>query len=232
MNNANDPITDEMLSAFIDSQLPQQKMEQIRNAIEADPTIAERIASLVDIDEAVSEHAKLIDSKVLPKSLVHLLHESSDNVVSFKSRLLKVAKPLATIAACLVVSLFAYQSLNAPVNEWNQVKELLSSTQSGTTREVTGYDTEFTGVFSFKTEQNRMCRVYALQRAGDRSENIACWSDSESWELVQSSTYSLSAEEYQPAFRNSEIQRVIDQLAATGALPLDQEKLLLNELKK
>ena len=62
-------INDETLSAFLDSELSEHEMEQVRKALETDDELVMRLAELSEVDMLVKEHATSIDDAPLSDSL-------------------------------------------------------------------------------------------------------------------------------------------------------------------
>ena len=62
-------INDETLSAFLDSELSEHEMEQVRKALETDDELIMRLAELSEVDMRVKEHATSIDDAPLSDSL-------------------------------------------------------------------------------------------------------------------------------------------------------------------
>jgi len=62
-------ISDEMLSAFLDSALPEQQMEQIRQQLMHDEQLTERMADLAMIDTMVLQHYQQINQQPMPAAV-------------------------------------------------------------------------------------------------------------------------------------------------------------------
>ena len=54
-------ISDDMLSGFLDAELPLEDMEQVRLALETDDNLVMRMAELAQVDQWVLKHAQQID---------------------------------------------------------------------------------------------------------------------------------------------------------------------------
>jgi hypothetical protein len=71
MNNPT--ISDEVLSAFLDAELPEQQMEQIREALLEDDNLANRLADLAMVDEVIATKYDEINQQPLPAAINELL---------------------------------------------------------------------------------------------------------------------------------------------------------------
>ena len=71
MNNLT--ISDEVLSAFLDAELPEQQMEQIREALLEDDNLANRLADLAMVDEVIATKYDKINQQPLPAAINELL---------------------------------------------------------------------------------------------------------------------------------------------------------------
>ncbi len=71
MNNPT--ISDEVLSAFLDAELPEQQMELIREALLEDDNLANRLADLAMVDEVIATKYDEINQQPLPAAINELL---------------------------------------------------------------------------------------------------------------------------------------------------------------
>lgn len=84
----NDTFSDETLSAFLDAELPEQQMEQIRAALLEDDNLANRLADLAMVDEVIANEYDKINQQPLPAAINELLAaipEDSAPVESIKA---------------------------------------------------------------------------------------------------------------------------------------------------
>ncbi|MDP5039797.1 MAG: hypothetical protein NWQ26_02875, partial [Paraglaciecola sp.] len=68
-------ISDQQLSAFLDSELPEDEMQLIREQLLIDDELATRLADLAQVDEWVSAHACEIDRHPVPEKITALLQD-------------------------------------------------------------------------------------------------------------------------------------------------------------
>ena len=69
----NEIFCDETLSAFLDAELPEQQMEQIRAALLTDDNLANRLANLAMVDEVIANQYDKINQQPLPAAINELL---------------------------------------------------------------------------------------------------------------------------------------------------------------
>lgn len=93
----NDTFSDEILSAFLDAELPEQQMEQIRAALLDDDNLAERLANLAMVDEIVANEYDKINQQPLPAAINELLAAIPEDSASTES--LEKAKEFTSSAA-------------------------------------------------------------------------------------------------------------------------------------
>lgn len=62
-------ITDETLSAFLDSELSPSEMEAVRERLATDPSLTDRLAELADVDSELKSHYGDIDDRPFPESV-------------------------------------------------------------------------------------------------------------------------------------------------------------------
>lgn len=245
-------ISDEKLSAFLDRELPEQEMAQIREAIAQDATLAARLADLVRTDDAVRHYAATIDSVPMPESVLDLLRqektEATSNVVDLsrwqqaRQRIGRTFREHAALAAsiALVAGFAGGQFLGDSNGGFNSpgspamgltasVSAALDSSASGVTVNLHD-ETSLLAHFSFRDNQARLCRQFSLQENQGASENVACRTDGD-WELIAtakvSSVYPI--DEYQPASGVSLLDSTLDVLMQGSALSLEEEAELLGQ---
>jgi hypothetical protein len=248
-------INDQILSAFLDHELPEAEMEAVREAIVEDESIAEQLAELASADAAVINTYSKIDQVPLPDSIKNLLETNesleqneekvaANNVIEFplwKRTLNKVTqvKPLAAaaaIAAVIVGSNMIDPSQPGGLNDGSdfaQLGNILDQQPSGQT--VKSDSQEILIRASFASKDGNFCRQFRLAESGTNSdktttENIACKKQN-SWQLMASSEAksidSSQANQYQTATDKKAIDAQIDELIQGGFYSLEQEQQLI-----
>jgi len=232
-------ISDEQLSAFLDRELPDKEMIQIREALSVDLDLADRLAELAVTDELVRTHASTIDSVPIPDSITRLLKTNKVVDLSWWRRTHQQITEHAALAASVALLLglgFGYlipagspggSPAGSADPDWQRLASYLETAPSGTSLTVTA-DTQLVNRFSFLDQQDAYCRQFALQSAGTVSENVACRVDG-AWELIataQTSTVYHQAE-YSLASGAALLDSTLDTMMAGQALSLAEEAALI-----
>ncbi len=245
-------ISDEQLSAFLDQELSAQGMEEVREAIRLDATLAERLAQLSAADALVRRHAAAIDEVPMPASIMKLLGKSADVVYlsqwqKARQKVTLILREHAALAAslALIIGLASGQLLNFSTGTDTSIDEngrLWASLHSGLHSELqSALDTTLSGQritlaadaiflpdFSFMDTQERHCRQYSVSLSDHVSESLACRS-AEGWEVVATANASnvFTTGEYQPASGGSLLDSTLDVLMQGSVLSLDEENQLI-----
>jgi hypothetical protein len=235
-------ISDEMLSAFLDSALPEQQMEQIRQQLMHDEQLTERMADLAMIDTMVLQHYQQINQQPMPAAVLQLLDNNEQltgsNVVPFPwwRRAQQQLQQHAAAVACIAI--FAGyglahiggqpQTTLAAVGQ--DVGQLLNSAPSGNTYAIARQ--QLTPRLSFIDQQGDFCRQYSLQDDTQNAENIACRKQGQ-WTLQ--ATYTVPkdplAGDYRTASGPQVLDTVLDVLMAGPALNPVAEQQYLTDRK-
>ncbi|MEX2333763.1 MAG: hypothetical protein WD600_05860 [Pseudohongiella sp.] len=249
-------ISDEKLGAFLDQELPERDMEAIRDAIQDDAALAERLAVLASADALLKRHAAALDARPMPDAVMKLLQPEStknhvdqaattDNVVQL-SRWQKTRRQTggwirqhAALAAgiALVVGFTGGQFLDPEAartpattmlanNLDATVSDALDNSPSG--EAIAVYDNaSLLSRFSFVDQQARHCRQFVLESTNSTSENVACRVSS-GWELVASAQATrIYTGDYQTASDSSLLDSTLDAMMAGAALSLEEENALI-----
>ena len=233
-------INDETLSAFLDSELSEHEMEQVRKAIETDDELVMRLAELSEVDMLVKEHATSIDDAPLSSSLAKTVakldaattkNTLNSNVVTLTpgQKVKQSAnKSLAIAASIAVVFGIAMTSYLQPHNAQNLVASNTASAlntqlSSGVFEQSDG--SLFSAQLSFKNQQGELCRQYALSSNNTTQTSIACKAQS-GWQIKAQTAaqQSNSGGQYQTASNNSELDSVIDSMISGSPLDRTQEQ--------
>jgi anti-sigma factor RsiW len=234
-------ITDETLSAFLDSELTPTEMDAVREQLATDPSLADRLAELAVVDSELQSHYGEIDDRPLPASINRMLakdHEETteqtdNNIVPFPWwRRLREHSGKA-IAAAVVAGFAMTQWLTMPSGDnpaWPAVAGLLDSRASGETYSVSE-DIKLTPRLTFRNHSGEWCRQFRLQSDSDASEQIACRTQSGAWEQrVQVETgQPVAADGYRTASGGSVLDDELNQMMSTPPLGLEKERTLLEQ---
>lgn len=230
MTFSNKTSSNESLSAFLDGELPEDQMEEVRDAVADDPDLARRLAQLSEVDRLVRMHAEAIDTVPTPDSINRLL--AQDNVVdlSLWNRTCAVIGKHAALAASLALLIgfsAGYIGGSGTPHSSPSYMVWLDTAVSGTPV-VTDADTQLTARFTFVDRQQRYCRQFQLQSGSVVSENVAC-REQEGWTLVATARTShvFPADEYQLASGGALLDSALDAMMPGSAMSLEEEQALI-----
>lgn len=235
--NINELLTDEILSAFLDSELPEHEMQLIRDHIADNEALAIRLAELASVDAIISETYHDIDEVPLPESVRKMVSEYDNSSQSHETvvdinlwRRVKTAwqshTPLATAAALalgLTIGLFTQFAGTNSSNHWSQIVTALDRNMSGQSVMLDeGY--ELTPRVSFINQNQHLCRQFVLQTPDNTQNSIACH-DGNSWQL-QATLYDepIKAGSYQTASSQQPINSLVESMASGAFLNAEQEQ--------
>ncbi len=230
-------VSDEKLSAFLDSELPEKEMAIIRDLLVADETLVERIADMASVDAIVSSTYHQIDEVPLPQSIQQMLDnaethsKSSTNVVRFplwqrvKSGWHNHA-PLATAAALIIGLTIGLTSRIADFDnpeQWATIASALDQEISGQPITLAEGYTLLPRV-SFTNANEQLCRQFVLNTPNNSQHSIACH-DSNGWQLT-ATLYDepIQASSYQAASANQPINKLVESMAVGNFLDTEQEQ--------
>ncbi|MFT2090186.1 anti-sigma factor family protein [Paraglaciecola sp. 2405UD69-4] len=239
-------ITDEMLSAFLDAELPAAEMEHVRVALETDDNLVVRLAELAEADQWVTEYAQQIDSTPIPEKLIQLANQIDQKLqVNEPEAINKVVQLSAwkkatqgtqkyyQVAAgiALVVGVGLITTLNTSVNDLaipSNIAKVLDTAPSGTQHTLSD-NSVVESQLSFASIDGQLCRQYQVLTSAGSQGNIACKNGS-SWELkAQSGITPVNPEQvYQAASNNNALDKLIDTLIDGPAFDRSQEQAAIN----
>ena len=222
-------ISDEQLSAFLDSELPDAEMELIREALIDDENLANRLAEFAMVDEQISSHYASIDKLAIPPAITQLLEQKADaiknNVIQFPfwKKAQRNLQQYAAIAACtLLVIGFAVTQLltdNNSANNWNAIADVLEQKTSGYEYDLDD-GRRIKPQLTFINKSGNYCRQFQLTHTDKRSDNIACRNKNQ-WELViNTEEKTVTNSDYQTASGNSQLDSKLDEIMQSDAFDI------------
>lgn len=183
-------ISDEKLSAFLDAELPPEEMDQLRELIAKDESLADRIADFALVDQTIIETYSSIDDIAVPDSIMALLADNETNSITEQTaqiitfplwkRIKQSAQGQVAIAASLILVLGYGSSVliqpelavdTALVSP--QIHNVLENMTSGQAVAINQSDKVLPRV-TFKNRSGDYCRQYQTTNYQSTSENIAC----------------------------------------------------------
>ena len=235
-------ITDEQLSAFLDNELDDEQMALVRDAIAADETLCDRMATLSMVDHVVKRAAEQATTGPVPEHIVALCDSASEsNVVSFADRKAEQTaqqptpisntrwlRGMAMAASVALVGLLGLQQLMGDqpgdAGQWQQIAAVLDSQTSGS--RYSAGDVTVMPQLSFVHQDGALCRQFTVSGQSRNDAVIACKKDG-SWQqrtLVPMTPTNGQAGEYQTATSAHELDKVLDTMIKGAPLNREQEQ--------
>lgn len=234
-------MKDETLSAFLDNELTDAEMEAVRDQLEQDPTLSDRLAEIASVDAELQAHYGSIDDRPMPAAITRMLEESAsrsaapaqDNVVTFPWWRRLPGHTGKAIAAAVIAGVALTQWLvvatdGDPMSP--AVANFLDSQPSGEVYEVDDH-TSMTPRLTFQGQDGQWCRQFRMETQGTASEQIACRTGAGSWALVASAKTepSLAPDVYQTASGGSALDQELDQMMTSPPIGPNEERMLLKQ---
>jgi hypothetical protein len=236
-------INDDMLSGFLDAELPLEDMERVRLALETDDNLVMRMAELAQVDQWVLEHAQQIDQTEVSHKMVTLAQQldgmvntskTLNNVVhisAWKKWTADIKAPYAMAAGIALVASITMLNLSQQAsipNFSNNIAAVLDTELSGETSYLADGRT-IKVQLSFANQQKQLCRQYQVTNVDRRTTNIACKQTS-GWQLETQHVEQgeTITGDYQTASRNQQLEAVIDTMISGSAFDRDQEQQAIN----
>ncbi|MBB3060509.1 hypothetical protein [Microbulbifer rhizosphaerae] len=246
MNSSNEnKLSDEILSAFLDAELPQVEMERVRQRLCDDETLSDRLAELAGVDQLLAVTYSSIDERPLPEAVTAMLAEESPprpaQVIQFPlwRRAHEQLQRHAGLAAAVTLAiglgagwLLPDQRQSAD-NAWQAVATTLEHAPSGKTQELAD-GRQLTPRLTFISRQGDYCRQYQVVSGTRGSENIACRSGDGEWQLTASVQQDAIQEPgtYRTASGGSLLDSALDAMVATDIDPGTEAKIIAEDWNK
>ncbi|GEM_PF-5024187 len=202
--------TDEHLSAYLDGQLDEKQANALKERLETDVHLAERLAAMLEADQAVrATYQQEINRPVAPHILALLEEEDKQalrsdergNVTHLSPRHRRVlhpqwALPIAAVLA-MAFGLFLgrasvsgkleqnvlYAQMTGTITAANPLYDTLESAPSAVPVKIGGKQSILAQpILTFKTDDGRYCREFITETGKTALRGIAC-RNSGVWEL-------------------------------------------------
>lgn len=231
---------DEILSAFLDDELPEETMQAIRDALAVDAHLADRLADLALVDQRVRDQATTIDRIPIPAATLAMFDQTpaeaksaaGSRVITFP-RWRRVPASLqrhaAAVAAISLLAGFVLGRLLPGTDDvdWAATASVLESRPSGTVYEAGAARLE--PKLSFLNHQGDYCRQFQRFDQTSGFEAIACRQGGQ-WTLQAMLPVASGApDSYMPASGGSALDDMIDQMMSTQPIDPSHERELIRE---
>lgn len=235
-------INDETLSAFLDAELDEAAMEEVRSALETDDDLVIRLADLSQVDHWVGENAAIINTTAIPGDLLHLAQtldkeiaqnlstEKPENVVSlsrWKNVNQHIKKHYALAAGISMIfgvgTITLMQSAQTTAIT-AQISQLLDKAKSGEMSSTDQGDKVMANL-SFTNHAGNFCRQFQHINLQAASINIAC-KENQQWQLkiTKNLAFSQEMDSYRVASNKAELDSAIDEMIKGQAMDSAQEQ--------
>lgn len=239
--------TDEILSAFIDGELPAEEMAEVRREVETNASLAARVEALKKADRVVAGAYRAIADEPLPQGVLDLLAADSraanSNVVALSRRRAGGSARYwpAALAASLALAAGVGLGLQfsaggaliaGTVEKGNPLYAALETTPSAGTARIGGrHGATFTPVPSFRSQAGDFCREFSLS-SGDRANRAVACRGEDAWtvefavaaapQATDSGAYSTASSGLNAAFDS-----FVDDLIANEPFAPEEEAALI-----
>ena len=242
-------ISDEALNAFLDAELNEAAMEEVRCALETDDELVMRLADLAQADQWVLDNAATVDQTPIADELLQLAQTvdkklaqgqlieqqleqepKADNVVSlsrWKSISNSVQKHYALaagIAMAFGVGTVTMMQTEPSATITAGIAQVLDQVPSGEITSTEQGDT-ITANLSFTNHAGDYCRQF--QQVGEQtaSVNIACKENSQ-WQLkaTEQVNVATNSQDYRVASNKAHLDSIIDTMIKGQAMDSRQEQ--------
>lgn len=247
--------TDEVLSAFIDGELPPEEMEAVRRSVETNAALAARIAALKRADRLVAGAYRGIDDEPMPQSVLDLLAARGEaagvdgsNVIAFAPRRLPGGRPAwaAALAASLALAVGLGLGLQlatggAPsagailiagvIEKGDPLYSALETAPSAETVSVGKGGASLTPVLTFRSEAGDYCREFMTEAGGRSNRGLAC-RQNDQWTVefaVAATPQPVDGASYTTASSdlNAAFDSFVDELIADQPLAPEEEQAVI-----
>lgn len=198
-------ITDEILSAYIDSELSADEQAAVRAAISKDAALARRLEALKAPDRLIAAAYGDIAEAPMPESVMALLYSGGGpageakrgggNVLAFPGpRVFRAAAPWgAALAASIALAIgvgVGVELASSPASDGvllagpatSALAVALDTTSSGNSFEIADSGARITPVLSFRSVDGAPCREFAVSNGANAQRAVAC-RDSDGWSV-------------------------------------------------
>ncbi|MBR9912465.1 MAG: hypothetical protein GYB33_19160 [Gammaproteobacteria bacterium] len=225
-------ITDTMLSAFLDAELAEAEMEQVRNALAEDEHLADHLAELAMVDQLVRDTYTPIEQLPIPELALSPAAPTGATAQVIALPLWRRAtralqRPMAAAAAValaigLVINIERGEN-GATDGSWQQVAASLETGRSGIRQQLAD-GSEVLPQLSFVNRDGEYCRQFYRAGGGSAAQGIAC-RDTDGWQLRNSVPVQplTTADSYQTATAHNALEQLLDDMIASGPLDADGE---------
>lgn len=230
----------ELLSQYIDGELPSGAADQLRQRLTQEPDLQLSLERMAAVDQSLQMAFSGPGSERVPAQVTELLQPASAEVIPFPTRQGRSGRGFAIaaslVAACGLVLTQTWQNGVTGESESKGGDVLLSQVLEQSPSRGDGWENladgrQFRAVLSFPHKSGHWCREYLMSEGSGHSRGIACRTEG-NWVAhisVPDQSLNGSITEYRPAGANNpnSIADFIDSFSNDIPLNTSQEAELI-----
>ncbi len=229
-------LTDELLSAYADGELPEDIQAQVRAALENDAGARVRLEKLRHADALLRQAFPLSTDSQHDALAAHILAAPATAPTrAARTRWMALAASIGGLAVGLSINMIWQNNTPALIsgmdrNTANHLVTALDRIRSGAVAQHADGDVRM--IMSFNATQQRVCRVFGIATPHDTAEGIACRSDEGTgkWEMMAwHRTPHAKGDGYVPAGGSELIDTAMQSLGGSQAMEPAAEQTLINQ---
>jgi hypothetical protein len=219
-------LSDEMLGAYLDSELDPEQRGLVERQLRADPQVASRLRRLRRGDEKLAAAVPLPATDADDPVLAMLVSGERRFVLrGFRERLMQAA----ALAAACIIGVFGGRVLaprESSTTPWalnDSIAQVLDQTPSGESVRIE--DSEIVVGFTLRSGEGEICRQFDVVSSEITADSLAC-RDGDGWRL-RAQSIEGGGDGFTVAGANSPIDQVIAGMDGAVALDLEAERQLM-----
>lgn len=232
MENNMKELDSELLSRYLDGELPASEAQALRKRLLAEPELRQQFDQLRKVDQAVKVAFSQPGIDAVPAQVAHMVENAPVRRSTGRRQLgLAVAASLVAAAGLLLSNGWQQSQQQFPGSD-AQLAELLETTPSRATQwDALPDGRQVRPLLSFRSNTGTWCREFLVADAGAASRGVAC-REAGNWQTVVLSPAQLpmSADDYRPAgaAQADDVAAFINHNAADIPLSPQQEAELIS----
>lgn len=222
-------LNDELIGAYLDGELDEQKRALADHWLASDKGAAARLERMRRADALLREAIPRVATQP-DDAIAALIAGQPDNVVQFKPR--AWARQAAALAAACVLGVLLGRAVapgTSPVagdqmRVSAEVSRILDTLPSGQSAPIMGGSVDV--AMSVQTDSGDVCRQYRTRFGDDAADAVAC-QDNGGWRMLVQTAAAESDGGFTPAGATSPIDAALSGLGPATALDQAQEQAMI-----
>ena len=235
--------SDDMLSAYLDNELPEADRLGIERALKADEELRKRVDNLKAVDGLFGRGLDALAGDTIPPEILDLLDSPAPSSSSDQGSKRRWLYPMAACFAVVIAGSIGFglgsnPSSNEPnphlfaskISPPNELFAVLESSPSAVPVTLGKDDPAKVEVLlSFATQDGQICRQYSITKDGSAFDALACRQANE-WQLIAlglSATQDPNVYQTASTAASAAVEAAVDELIDTGPFSREREADLL-----